>query len=292
MQLSPTGLYNNSKIIFGSSNVTLKNTSASSVNLTNSFDTFSYGKTKEVLPRQIPQNCEITLKNFNDAEKDINSTLQSIKMRFDLVTQEAQEMLRQAKKSYKSGCKMTPEGALLTKITGTGNQRVMEEFCANGNLLRRITLTNNNGDILCVIEEGFETLKDGTKKIARKAGFINQEPIWYAKNHQISADGSERFEKKVDFRFMQPSYYVEGYERRNDGTLKRKLEVDCRFKKLAYFCEGFESKNGELKREKEIYFQDGKASYYQEGFTRRADGSVQSKKTLKRTKKGWIGIMK
>ena len=63
----------------------------------------------------------------------------------------------------------------------------MEEFSQDGKLFRKSTFVN---DILDNVQEGFEELPDGTKKIA----------------------------KEIDFEDGKPSLYQEGYEELPDDT--------------------------------------------------------------------------
>lgn len=215
-------------------------------------DTFSKTRTAR-------QTSPISLEDKESVQKEINSAAQSIKTKFEQVSKEAREIYRQMERTRKQAGGAVPCGMILRKISSDETQEVLEELSDSGNIARRTTIINNDGDVLCTVEEGIRTLPDGTKEIAKKAAFRNSQPLFYAQNHRILPDGSETFDKKADFRFGEPSYYLEGYEKLKDGTLRRDLEIECTGKHPSYYLEGFERLgDGTVKLRKEIYFKDKK----------------------------------
>ena len=271
---------------------------------------------------KVPNEIKTALNNFKETNEAANALAQSAKKQADEVTEYAQRLFNKVSDLFKKGDEITPDGAVLRKIIGDGDDtcKVMQEFSADGALVRESRFTNGALD---TIEEGIEKLSDGSKKIARSFGFFKDGTlIDYQEGIETFADESGKVAKNIIFKDGKPCLYQEGCETFADLSAKIAKNVIFEDGKLCSYQEGIEAlADGSEKAAKSVIFEDGKPKvyyegceifadlsgkiakcidfnkdgkpdWYQEGIEGLANGSIKAAKEFELTDKGWREISK
>ena len=202
---------------------------------------------------KVPNEIKTALNNFEETNKAANALAQSAKKQADEVTEYAQRLFNKVSDLFEKGDEITPDGAVLRKIIVDGDDtcKVMQEFSADGALVRESRFTNG---VLDTIEEGIEELSDGSRKIARRFDFFVDGTLTdYQEGIETFADESGKVAKNFIFKDGKPCLYQEG-------------------------CETFADLSGKIA--KNVIFEDGKLSLYQEGVNQLADLSDKVAKTI------------
>ena len=200
MSIKPIGLTFNSKINFGNTTQQMQNiakeTSKNNAENTKMLDSLSVlafrgdNIKSEIKKYEVPDEIKANLNNFKATSEVANTAMEYAHKQINLAVENAQELFNEVTELFKKGDEVAPDGTVLRKITTddtSDTRKIMEEFSQDGKLFRKSTFVN---DILDNVQEGFEELPDGTKKIA----------------------------KEIDFEDGKPSLYQEGYEELPDDT--------------------------------------------------------------------------
>ena len=271
---------------------------------------------------KVPNEIKTALNNFEETNKAANALAQSAKKQADKVTEYAQRLFNKVSDLFEKGDEITPDGAVLRKIIVDGDDtcKVMQEFSADGALVRESRFTNG---VLDTIEEGIEKLSDGSRKTARRFGFFEDGTLTdYQEGIETFADESGKVAKNIIFKDGKPCLYQEGCETFADLSAKIAKNVIFEDGKLCSYQEGIEAlADGSEKAAKSVIFEDGKPKvyyegceifadlsgkiakcidfnkdgkpdWYQEGIEGLANGSIKAAKEFELTDKGWREISK
>ena len=87
---------------------------------------------------KVPNEIKTALNNFEETNKAANALAQSAKKQADEVTEYAQKLFNEVSDLFKKGDEITPDGAVLRKIIGDGDDtyKLMQEFSEDGALVR------------------------------------------------------------------------------------------------------------------------------------------------------------
>lgn len=211
---------------------------------------------------KVPNEIKTALNNFKETNKAANALAQNVQKQADEVTEYAKKLFNEVSDLFE----ITPDGAVLRKIIGDGDDtyKVMQEFSADGALVRESRFTNG---VLDTIEEGIEELSDGSRKIARRFDFFVDGTLTdYQEGIKTFADESGKVAKNIIFKDGKPCLYQEGCETFADESAKIAKNVIFEDGKLSLYQEGV-NQLADLsgKVAKTIGFEEGKPSSYQEG---------------------------
>ena len=263
---------------------------------------------------KVPDEIKTALNNFKATNEAASSLIESAQKQTDEIMESGKKLFDEVTELFKKGDEIAPDGTILRKITGDDAEKIMEEFSQDGKLFRKSTFVN---DILDNVQEGFEELPDGTKKIAKGIDFLEDgKPYYYMEDFKELADGSKKIAKAIDFEDGKPHGYMEGFEQLADGSWKIEKAIDFEDGKPSLYQEdikkltddtwkvakeiGFEDgklnsyqedikelADGSWKIEKAIDFEDGKPRWHQEDIKKLPDGTIEAAKEFELTNKGW-----
>ena len=215
---------------------------------------------------KVPNEIKTALNNFEETNEAANALAQNVQKQADKVTEYAQRLFNEVNDLFKKGDEITPDGAVLRKIIGDGDDtcKFMQEFSEDGALVRESRFTNGALD---TIEEGIEKLSDGSRKTARRFGFFVDGTLTdYQEGIETFADESGKVAKNIIFKDGKPCLYQEGCETFADSSAKIAKNVIFEDGKLSFYQEGVKQlADLSGKVAKTIGFEEGKPSSYQEG---------------------------
>ena len=232
---------------------------------------------------KVPNEIKTALNNFEETNEAANALAQNVQEQADKVTEYAQRLFNKVSDLFEKGDEITPDGAVLRKITSLDNTcKIMEEFSTDGTRVRESTFLHG---VLDNVREGIEVFSDGSMKIAKNIDFLEDgTPNLYQEGYEWLADGSKRIAKDIVFhKDGMPSWYKEGYEWLADGSKRIAKEINfLEDGTPSWYKEGYEwLADGSKRIAKEINFlEDGTPSWYQEGFEWLADGSKRIAKNI------------
>ena len=266
---------------------------------------------------ETPHEIKSAISNFKAAEQMANALAQSVQKEANRVVEYAQEVSEEVTELFKRGDEITSDGTVLRSITGDNTYKVMQEFSADGTLVRESKFTNG---VLDTVREGIEELSDGRVKTARRLSFENGQlrgyevdieenideskkvakalrlwncrPTFYMEDIEELADGSKKVSRQIGI-VRSLNTYTQGFEILQDGSRRIERRLDFNNEKPTLYQEGVEINfDTPSKIAREINFTDGKPVKYVKDYTELIDGTRKIAKEFELTDKGWREVSK